>query len=297
MIELKQKQDIRLVRKDADSGFTPVLNLTPTDSGFGRTNFAPSTRSAAVPVQSAAVPAASAAALSGGAALTSVSVQDAARTVFGTGASIAGTQGAAAALRTPARQLTSGASPGVILDVPAVLGAVNRRVTEAGTSLNHAALGRDFNTLLRAERGETYQVQALTDGRRPGPYGTATLSPVTVRYNANQASLEARANFPYMTEREKETALTKSGTELGAYIDSLDLTARRRSAEARERSRTAETLKQSTGRAAASENAQGRLIAALVTGQDCYALGKVPGIRPYDLPGAGCWDRHGAALV
>ena len=127
-----------------------------------------------------------------------------------------------------------------------VIAPIANKLTEAGTALNNADTGRQYNAMLRAEKGQTYQVQS------PGTYGTVQLPSVTAPYSADQAGDEARANFQYMTKKEKVTALTKSGEELGKYINSLNLTARRREAEAATRAKKAEQYEASISRTAES---------------------------------------------
>ena len=112
--------------------------------------------------------------------------------------------------------------------VSAPLAALSDKLTDAGTALRNERAGQDYMNLLKD--GQSHLTPA------PGTYGVTNL--VTSVYDAKQAGAEARENFQYLTDAEKKTALGKSGAELGAYVNSLNLSERRGGFRGRRRHRT-----------------------------------------------------------
>ncbi|MBQ6987449.1 MAG: hypothetical protein IJQ25_10745, partial [Oscillibacter sp.] len=156
--------------------------------------------------------------------------------------------------------------------VGAGIAAVSDALTNAGTALNQAATGKDYDTAIRAARWESYTKPTLS-APQSNPY---------------QANAEALANAAHMTDAEQVRALRLSGnSERGAYINSLDLPSRRRAAEAETRKKTAAAFEANVDKAFARESPEGRLIAANVTGDASYAVGKVQNV--------GGWNRRTAA--
>ena len=179
--------------------------------------------------------------------------------------------------------------------VSAPLAALSNHTTQAGTALRDRQTARAYTPLLHA--GETFSVpspdipgaaekatlRTISPAGSTRPDAVTSAAPkapsVTVTYGENQSTPEARADFRLMTDAERDTARAKSGAELGAYINSLDLSSRRRAAEAETRAKTASAFEANTDKAFRRESPEGRAVAAYVTGNSAYAVGKVQGFR------------------
>ena len=179
-----------------------------------------------------------------------------------------------------AHDLTGGVNHNVIVDLPAAakkgvsapFAAASNALTRARTALDKAATGKDYNTAIRAARWERYTKPTLSSPQK-NPY---------------QADAEALANVAHMTDAEQVHALELSGdSERGAYIQSLNLTSRRREAESDSRTKTAAAFEANTGKASKRESPEGRIIAANATWNPSYAVGKVQNVSGWDKRTAG----------
>ena len=149
--------------------------------------------------------------------------------------------------------------------VGAPFAAVSDFLTDAGTAARNERAAQDYANLLND--GQSVQVTLPKRNFMNLP------SSVTVPYDAKNAGLEARENFRYMTDAEKETARTKSGAELGAYVNGLNLSERRRNAETLKRRETAAALEANTANAVKRDSAQGRIVAANAIGRASQIFG------------------------
>ena len=179
-----------------------------------------------------------------------------------------------------AHDLTGGVNHNVIADLPAAAKkavsapfvAASNALTKAGSALDKAATGKDYNAAIRATRWERYTKPTLS----------------TPQKNPYQADAEVLANVAHMTDAEQVHALELSGdSERGAYIQSLNLTSRRRAAESDNREKTAAAFETNIGKAVKRESPEGRIIAANVTRNPSYVVGKVQNVSGWNKRTAG----------